>query len=217
MTLDSFYETECQSMALARVLEASGPALLITGSQSSGKTHLAHIFAEQHGGIIFNPNTMTDQAVLTAADSSAVVLEDGHRWSQHPSAQATAFHLYNQANDLGQRLLVTGQNSIASWNLTLPDLISRLHACLQISVTNPDETALHMVTAKLFADRQLAVSSRTISFALSRVDRSFASAAQLVAQIDHAIQWGERRVTTTLVKDLIAARTASDDTDGDER
>ena len=62
----------------------------------------------------------------------------------------------------------------------------------------PDDALLSAVLMKLFADRQVAVSPATITWLTTHMDRSFAEAQRVVAEIDAQALAEGRKVTRDL-------------------
>ena len=86
----------------------------------------------------------------------------------------------------GGSLMVSGREAPARWPIALPDLASRLRAAPVARLEAPDDALLAAVLVKLFADRQLVVGPDLMQFLLTRIDRSFAAAAETVAALDRA-------------------------------
>lgn len=207
LTLHSFHDGPGTAVALAEIQNAAhwdGLPRVLCAPEGAGKTHLAHIFARATDAIMLRANRLSAGSVPGAADAPAVVLEDGHDLSGGPLREEIAFHLFNQARDLKQPLLITGRGLVRDWGLRLPDLSSRLTAAAQIRVNAPDETTLLMVLIKLFADRQLAVPLETVEYAVHRMERSYATASRLVAALDEENLRGNRRITKPMIRDILS-------------
>ena len=102
-----------------------------------------------------------------------------------PGLDETAlFHLLNLAHQQEAHVLITSSFNLAQWNVTLPDLLSRLRAAPSVDIGAADDALLRGVLVKLFADRQLAVEETVISYLVNRMPRSLAAARALVAEID---------------------------------
>lgn len=203
---DSFFEAPCNAHALHSVLDWrawDGVPRVLNGLEGAGKTHLAYIFAQDAQAPILQARSLTDQSIPAVITHPALVLEDAHCLSDRPEAQSHAFHLFNQARDLGQAFLITGRGPVRDWGLSLPDLSSRLTATAQITITNPDEDTLRMVLIKLFSDRQLAVPAEAIEYTVHRMERSFSAAAALVAALDEANLRENRRITKPMIREII--------------
>lgn len=192
------------------MIESSTEKLVLTGPDGSGKTHLAHVWASQRAGQIVAARDLAASDVPSLAQS-AVAVEDVPDIAQDPDAQNALFHLHNLVLAEGHALLLTGRGAVRDWGLTLPDLASRVAGAPAAALELPDDTLLAAVLAKLFADRQLTPRADLIPYLIRRMDRSFAAARELVAQLDAASLAQKRPLSRALAgrlldKDDTAAR-----------
>jgi chromosomal replication initiation ATPase DnaA len=93
-------------------------------------------------------------------------------------------HLHNHVLAGGGRLLLTARRGARHWPIGLRDLASRMQATTATILNAPDDALLSAVLVKLFTDRQITVSPLLIAYLVSRMERSLASARQLVAVLD---------------------------------
>lgn len=177
----------------ARALALSGPA-------GSGKSHLAHLFAERTGALLVGAAALDLDNPPELAAAGRVVVEDADR-GVHEQA---LLHLYNLLGQGGGTLLVTGRMPPARWSIRLPDLSSRLAAMPVVEIGPPDDDLLLMLLAKLFADRQLRVASDVPAYLVARMERSFDAARALVETIDRAALAAKRPVTVALAREILA-------------
>src|ERR1700761_4231477 len=68
-----------------------GFALALSGPVASGKSHLAHIFAEKSGSVVVAARVLTAENIPEIADGNGVVVEDADRGVD----ETALFHLYN--------------------------------------------------------------------------------------------------------------------------
>ena len=113
------------------------------------------------------------------------------------------FHLFNQIAEQGGTLLLTAERPVAHWNLTLPDLASRLRAAPAVEIGMPDDALIEAVLVKMFMDRQLIIEPGVISYLVPRMERSFAAARSLVLKLDEAALAQQRTITVPLARDVI--------------
>ena len=152
--------------------------LLLIGPEGAGKSHLAEVFAHERqamivdGGNLFDPEIPPDAVVVEDADKVA---------GRH---EETLFHLHNRMAEAGGLLLLTARRAPGEWGLRLPDLLSRMQGTAVATLNPPDDALLGAVLVKLFADRQITVAPALIDWLLPRMDRSFAAARRLVAELD---------------------------------
>lgn len=182
---------------LSRWPDWPGGILLLHGPAGSGKTHLAHIWAAQAGAELAEGRDLDKAAVDTLA-RSALALDNAE--AADPVA---LFHLINLMRERGHGLLLTAARPPAAWDITLPDLASRLKALLAAEIAEPDDSLLAAVLVKLFADRQLTVGEGVVAYLLPRMERSFHAARLWVARLDAAALAEQRAVTIALVRRLL--------------
>ena len=103
----------------------------------------------------------------------------------------------------GGHLLMTAVTPLRTWNFTLPDLASRVQSAGQIALQPADDLLLSVILVKLFADRQLVVNPAVVSYLVSRMDRSFDAAQQMVMALDRAALAERRAITKPLVTRLL--------------
>lgn len=174
----------------------------IVGPAGSGKSHLAAIWAERSGARVVDAASLTLQEVPRALVTGALALED---LSPDRIDEQALFHLLNLARQETAYLLITGESRLDLDGYTLPDLISRLRAIPAISLSPPGDALLAAVLVKQFADRQLLVDEGTVSYLVSRMERSLAAARELAARLDHASLSRGRRISRTLAAELFRA------------
>ena len=88
-------------------------------------------------------------------------------------------------------------------DIALPDLASRMQATTVSHIDDPDDRLLGAVMMKLFQDRQIAPPPALIAYLVSRIDRSFAAAARMVADLDAAALAQGREVNVPLARALL--------------
>lgn len=180
----------------------SGAKLLLTGPEGSGKTHLAHVWADLSRATICAANTLATQDIPTLSQG-CVAVEDVPLIAADPAAQEALFHLHNMVLAEGHALLLTGCGAPTHWKLTLPDLESRICGTQSVKLEAPDDALLSAVLAKLFADRQVTPKPDVIPYLILRMDRSFAAARKVVARLDAASIAQKRPVTRRLAADTL--------------
>jgi DnaA regulatory inactivator Hda len=178
-----------------------GPGLALFGPAGCGKTHLAQVFAARSGAKVMRGVELRAEAVgdLVRAHK-AVVIEDAEQGVD----EAALFHLYNALNEAKGWLLLTGREAPARWNVSLPDLRSRLWAVQAVKIEPPDDDTMAAVLVKLFTDRRITVAPDVVAYLVRHMDRTFAKARQIVTFADHESLAGQRPVTVPLVKDLLS-------------
>ncbi len=177
--------------------------LVLSGPKGSGKSHLAHIWAEEAGAIVVKAKALAYERLETLAQQP-VAIEDVQQLANNDDGEAALFHLYNVMNEVRHPLLMTGVGPVALWGINLPDLASRLAGSQLVMMIAPDDALLSVLLIKLFADRQITVEPPLISYIVKRMDRSFAFAGDLVAALDRASLKGQKSITRRLAGRVLA-------------
>lgn len=198
---DDFFVSPANDMALA-ALDGDWPQnrLLLTGPPGSGKSHLTAIWAAESGADILPATDLPDALEKLLAAPAPLAVED---IDKAPDAEEALFHLLNAQSAHGRRLLLTATRPPGLAPISLPDLASRLQGMALATLNPPDDALLAAIMVKLFRDRQLAAPPEVISFLLSRTERSFAGARNLVENLDRAALTEGRRLSTDLARQVL--------------
>ena len=198
---DDFFVSEANARAFA-MIEAPQTwpdgKLALVGPTGAGKSHLARIF-----------RTAQDAEVIAAPDlpetfqtsARAVIVEDVEQLP--PEAEEALFHLHNNLRAAGGLLLLTSDRPPARWHIRLPDLASRMQAATVIEIDNPDDALLTALIMKLFADRQIIPKPELVQYLATRIERSYAAAARIVAELDNASLAQGRKISKPLAAELL--------------
>ncbi|MDF1718259.1 MAG: DnaA/Hda family protein [Antarcticimicrobium sp.] len=210
---EDFFVSPANAVAVAMIESATpwpGGRLVLSGPAGSGKTHLAHVWAARTGARIIPARSLREADVPRLA-AGPVAVEDVPGIATDLDAQKALFHLYNLMLSERRALLLTGRLDPALWRLSLPDLQSRVQAAQHAALDPPDDALLSAVLAKLFADRQLAPKPDVIPYLITRMDRSFAAAGQIVDRLDR-LALAEGRTLTRALAARLLDRASPDET-----
>ncbi|GGD47783.1 ATPase [Erythrobacter arachoides] len=145
-------------IAEALVAPASWPfrTAVLTGPPRSGKSLFARWFAESGAG--------------EALDDADDLPED------------TLFHRWNRAQESGTALLIVG--GAPPWDVTLPDLRSRLAGSFQLEIGQPDDDMARELLLSMAEQRGLPLRTDAADYLVPRAPRSAAELESLVETID---------------------------------
>lgn len=121
---------------------------ILTGPPRSGKSLMARYFSGQGGTVI-------DNAEAGAAE--------------------TLFNAWNRSQESSVPLLLISRWHPADWNITLPDLQSRVGAALLLEISPPDDEMIEQLLQKHLADRGAAIGIDALSYVKRRIERSYAA------------------------------------------
>ncbi len=180
-------------------------AVALIGPEGSGKSHLAAIWALAAAARRLASRALDEAAVPAALSTGALVIERAGSDDFDDVDERAMFHLLNLAQEQRAFVLITARTAPAAWPIALPDLASRLRALPVVTLAAPDDAMLRAVLVKLFADRQLAVDDGLISFLMVRIERSFAAARSVVAELDREALRRQRAVTRALAGEILGS------------
>ncbi len=179
------------------------PARCFYGPKGCGKTHLSHVWAERAGAR--QVDILTLGAVpshILLAEAKAVLIDD---MDQLPKASEDAlFHLTQYCLTERIAILVTSRQPLSRLSIQLPDLRSRLALIPAYAMYEPDDELLMALLGKQFADRQLRVRPDVLSYAVRRIDRSFAAVQAFVEALDQASLTQNRPITLPFAKQCLS-------------
>lgn len=175
--------------------------LVLHGPPGCGKTHLVHLWCERTGSTAIAGDRLDagNLAALIEAGPPGIAVDDADGADEH-----ALLHLYNCCRERQLGLLVTAGQPPGNWTIGLGDLRSRLRAAIAVGIAPPDDALLGAVLVKHFADCQLRVTPEVIAYLVSRLERSFAAAADIAARLDAAALAGGRAVTVPLARRVLA-------------
>jgi chromosomal replication initiation ATPase DnaA len=173
--------------------------LSVVGPEGSGKSHLASIWAYESGARFLSARALKVADLPVAIATGALVLED---CVADDIDERALFHLLNLVREEEAWMILTARSLPASWPVRLPDLLSRLRAMPQVTLSSPDETLLRAILVKQFSDRQLGVDESLIAYLLPRIGRSFADARAAVETLDRESLQRGRPVNRALAAEL---------------
>ena len=203
LSRDDFLEGPSNAAALALIdgwPDWPNRIMLLTGPEGSGKSHLASIWAEVAGARSTTAHALTAAAVPGALATGALVVED-----INPSGfdERALFHLMNLAREDEAFVLLTARLPLASIEVELRDLRSRLRAVPAVTLQPPDDRMFRALIVKFCSDRQLGIDETVVNYLATRVERSFVAARRSVELLDaEALRLG-RPVTRALAAELL--------------
>jgi chromosomal replication initiation ATPase DnaA len=172
--------------------------LALIGPKGSGKSHLARIFQSWTAGLLVAAATLKADF---RSDAKTIIIEDLENLPA--AAEEAVFHLHNNLRNAGGTLLLTSDKPPSLWPIALPDLASRMQATTVVQITNPDDALLSALIMKLFADRQINPQPHLVQYLATRIERSYAAAADIVARLDTAALAQGRKINKTLAAELL--------------
>ncbi len=171
--------------------------LIVTGEAGSGKTHLLHIWATEHGAEVLTGDIPTRSETPLAIDGVNRIAGNAH-------AEEALFHLHNNMASAGLSLLISARAAPQHWGIRLPDLRSRMEATTIAPIEPADDATLSAIVLKQMSDRQLSPAPNVVPYLVRAMDRSYAEAARVVDALDTLALAEGRNITRALASRVLA-------------
>ena len=206
---EDFIVSEANSTAFGMVAggDWQDGRLALVGPPSSGKSHLASIWARETGVPVVGADDLADLGFDDVPADLGLAVDDADRVASRSELESSLHHLLNHVFQYGGRMLLAAREPPANWPIRLPDLRSRLEAASLAVIGRPDDRLLSGLLVKLFADRRVAVPPGVVEYVVPRMERSFAAAARLVEVIDRRSLVEGRRISRHLAADVLSGMT----------
>jgi hypothetical protein len=160
-------------------------ATILTGPRKSGRSFLGRIFAARSGGTLIDGGEEVDEEVL--------------------------FHAWNRALSDRRPLLIIADSPASGWDITLPDLRSRLAATPHVAIGEPDDALVKALLERLMASRGLSFAPDVPDWITRRIERSYIAIHRAVDLLDQAAWARRRRISIAIARDaLISANVIED-------
>lgn len=172
-----------------------GHVMILYGPAGSGKTHLCHVWQKVAGAVRLDLDGWD-----LLSEGHIFILDDVERVY---GEQEKLFHLYNWVREKQGFLLITARTHPKNWDLSLPDLRSRMMAVPAVEICAPDEGLLQALIIKQFADRQITIGQDVVNYLLLRMERSFEAARKLVEDIDQRALAEKKKITVPLARKVL--------------
>jgi len=173
--------------------------LVLYGPEASGKTHLAQVWRARSGAVAIEGEALSRDVPALLGEAHHVVVEGLGAVVN----ERGLLHLYNYLTGEGGTLLLTAASPPVRWEISLPDLRSRLLALPAVAVGQPDEALIEAVMVKQFADRQVRVAPDVVTFLVPRLERSLGAVRKVVAALDAAALAERRAITVPLARQVL--------------
>jgi DnaA regulatory inactivator Hda len=194
---DNFHEAASNTDALAwlsRTIEWPDLRLALWGPAGCGKTHLVHMWAQRRDAVVWRGAELSGLPDLPAA--GGIALDDADTLAD----ETALFHLLNAATEAGLPVVLASRAPPSLWSLRLPDLASRVRAINAVEIGPPDDALLHVLLARLLAERQLRLPDAVLNWLLRRLPRTQPDLAEAVARLDAISLQLHRDITVPLAR-----------------
>ncbi|NVJ60946.1 MAG: DnaA regulatory inactivator Hda [Gammaproteobacteria bacterium] len=176
------------------------------GNQGSGKSHLLQAFGNQSESVIYIPLKEPGLApeMLEGLESFQIVcIDDIDAIAGDAKWEEGIFHLYNRIKDIGNSLVISGNQSPNDIGISLNDLKSRLTAMTVFKIQMLSDTDKQVLLQQKAAAMGFTLGSEVAQFVLSRSSRDLHYLMKALDQLDSASLIAQRKITVPFVKDVL--------------
>ena len=208
---EDFFVSKTNSLAV-KILENwknfSSSGLVIVGPSACGKTHLAAVWSKETSAKSYDISTFFGIDLNHLIDEKFIVLEDVEKLEFIPKdkrliIEENILHIFNSLSANKGKILFTSCKFPRFWEIGLKDLLSRLMTLTTLELNIPDDNLLAAVMAKQFQDRQIKVDDEVLTYAISRMERSFLFAKTLVEALDVESLKLKKPIKKNMVNEII--------------
>lgn len=190
--------------------EAAQNALFLAGPFGSGRTHLliatcAAANAAGRSAQYLPLSTLrdADASIRAFGGSQLIALDDIDAIAGDDKAEHALFDFYNRCRVEGASLLFAANAPPAQLGLKLPDLVSRLSACTQLTLKPLAEPERRALLEERAARRGIELDEAVLDWLFAREKRDLASLFGVLDRVDAASLAAQRRVTVPFLRKLL--------------
>ena len=208
---EDFFVSKTNSLAV-KILENwknfSSSGLVIVGPSACGKTHLAAVWSKETSAKSYDISTFFGIDLNYLIDEKYIVLENVEKLELIPKdkrliIEENILHIFNSLSANNGKILFTSCKFPRFWEIGLKDLLSRIMTLTIVELNLPDDNLLAAVMAKQFQDRQIKVDDEVLTYAISRMERSFLFAKTLVEALDVESLKLKKPIKKNMVNEII--------------
>lgn len=184
--------------------------LLLWGVGRSGRSHLLQAICARAvavgRGPVYLPlgETWSEPAMLEGlAQRDVVCLDDIDARIDDPVWARALFNLYNDLADSGSNLVMSAGCAPSGLAVALPDLASRLSACLVMQVRLLDEEAQGRALRARAEALGIALTDEVLAYLYHRMPRDLGAQLDTLDRLDAASLSHQRRLTVPFVRSVL--------------
>jgi DnaA-homolog protein len=194
---------------LIAALRGADPSpLWLWGSEGSGKTHLLQaVCAASDAAPAYFPlerSPALPPAALAGFENCRVLcLDDVDAIAGDLPWEQALFTLFNEAGELGTRLIFAARAAPRAIDWRLDDWRSRAAACVVYQLRELDDAGRLEALRLRAAQRGLQLPAETADYLLRRIPRDLPSLFEILDHLDEASLVAQRRLTVPFIRDAL--------------
>lgn len=207
-------------------LEPGAPWVYLHGVSGSGRSHLLMAACQAATADAVDADAVTPEHATSAggrraqylplarfADpvaalrgsvgSELLALDDLDAIAGHAEAEHALFDLYNRSRAEGSALLFAAADTPNHLGIALPDLRSRLGACIQFALRPLDDAERRDVLTSQAVARGIQLDDSVLDWLFARYARDLGALLDLLDRLDQASLAAQRRITIPFLRDVL--------------
>ena len=206
----SFWPGENAEVVAALKAPAAAP-LWLWGAQGTGKTHLLQAVCAAAGeDAAYFPLdrslALPPEALAGYERTPVLCIDDVDAVAADLAWERALFRLFNEAADLGSRLIFAAAAAPRQSQWLLEDWRSRAAACIVYQLRELDDGGRIEALQLRAAQRGLQLPDETAEYLLKRMPRDLHSLFEVLNQLDEASLVAQRRLTIPFIRDALEKR-----------
>ena len=208
-TFDNYFVSQNEQV-VHNLQVQNEPYVFLFGENGTGKSHLlqaaCHEAGEKGLPVVYLPlaDTGLMPAMLDGLENmSLIALDDIQEVIGNEDWEYALFNLYNRVREKGVNMLVSSSQPLASLNIKLADLRSRLSwgPTYKLMALN-DKEKQHALQQRA-KNRGLELADDVVTYLLKRSPRDMSSLFALFEKLDKASMVEKRKLTIPFIKDYL--------------
>lgn len=181
--------------------------LVIVGEHGVGKTHLASLWAQSANAVCVLKsclqNDPRDLFSYTENNKCNFVFDN---FQDFLTNQRWLFDFYNIAREKHRSFIITDTTPPALWNVSLPDLKSRLNLLPVVRISSHSDELLFKVTKKLAKDYDIEISDNIVEYILTRCRRDIPEISRILKTLDKLSLQQKKPLNLSFVRKYLNAK-----------
>ena len=197
--------------AVRQLLDETGGSLFLSGPEGSGKSHLLNALchaARENGLAAFYIalKRLPEEAAASLEGLQVldlVCVDDLDAVAGNPVWENALFACFNEVRAAHGRLLVSSSQSLASLELCLPDLASRLAWGVRQNLRLPDDNGKLEILQQRARTLRIELPEDVQNYLLKHSKRDMSSLLLALERLKDAAFVGKRKITVPLAREIL--------------
>jgi DnaA family protein len=208
-TYDNYFSGQNEQV-VHNLQKQEEPYVFLFGADGTGKSHLLQAACHETGKkglpVVYLP--LAEEGLMPAMldgleNMSLIALDDIQEIIGNEDWEYALFNLYNRVRETGGNILVSSAEPLASLNIKLADLKSRLSWGPIFQLSSLSDKEKQRALQQRAKNRGLDLADDVVTYLLKRSSRDMNSLFALFEKLDKASMVEKRKLTIPFIKDYL--------------